>query len=105
MWSCLTWIVAPYLVYASLYNICHVYSADVTSSGGGEVPMSTMLNELVARLQRNVVDGQPDRDEQPMRVPASAYADPDQYRREIDRIFLNSPVMVALVAELRDAGD
>ena len=67
--------------------------------------MSTMLNELVARLQRNVVDGEPDRDEQPMRVPASAYADPDQYRREIDRIFLNSPVMVALVAELRDAGD
>jgi len=105
MWLCLTWIAAPYLVYVSLYNICHVYRAEVTSSGGGEVPMSTMLNELVARLQRNVVDGQPDRDEQPMRVPASAYADPDQYRREIDRIFLKSPVMVALVAELRDAGD
>lgn len=67
--------------------------------------MSEMLNGLLERLQRNVAEGQPDRDDHPMRIPASAYADADVYRREIDRIFLNSPIMVALAAEIREPGD
>ena len=61
--------------------------------------MSEMLNGLLERLQRNVAEGQPDRDDHPMRIPASAYADADIYRREIDRIYLNSPIMVALAAD------
>ncbi len=64
-----------------------------------------MLDDLIARLQANVESGMPDQCDQPMKVPASTYADPEQYRKEIDRIFLASPILVALTAEVREPGD
>ncbi len=64
-----------------------------------------MIDDLISRLQANVASGLPDQSEQPMKVPASAYADPDQYRKEIDRVFLQSPIMVALACEVREPGD
>ena len=64
-----------------------------------------MLDGLITRLQKNLESGLPDQTDQPMKVPASAYADPDQYRKEIDRIVLASPLLVALAAEVREPGD
>lgn len=64
-----------------------------------------MLDDLIARLQANVDSGLPDQSDQPMKIPASAYADPEQYRKEIERIFLASPILVALTAEVREPGD
>lgn len=63
------------------------------------------LQEVLVRLRTNVDEGQPDRAEAPMKHPASAYSDPDQYRREIERIFVSSPLMVALACEVREVGD
>lgn len=65
----------------------------------------TMFDDLIDRLKANVDAGHPDQCDQPMKVPASAYADPDQYRKEIDEIFLRSPILVALACEVRDPGD
>src|ERR1044072_5415718 len=38
-------------------------------------------------------------------VPASAYTDPDQWRREMDLIFKRVPLMLALSCELPEPGN
>lgn len=63
------------------------------------------LHELVRRLQANVERGLPDMARTPMKVPATAYAEPAQYRREIDDIFLKVPLLVALSCDVREPGD
>ncbi len=65
----------------------------------------TMFDDLLARLRDNVRTGLPDQADQPMRVPASSYSDPEQYEREMREIFLRVPLMVALACEVRDPGD
>jgi len=65
----------------------------------------TMFDDLLLRLRDNVRAGLPDRADQPMRVPASAYSDPEQFEREMREIFLGVPLMVALACEVREPGD
>jgi nitrite reductase/ring-hydroxylating ferredoxin subunit len=64
-----------------------------------------MFDELLERLQANVEAGLPDMCDAPMKVPASAYADADQYADEIARIFLRVPLLVALGCDVREPGD
>ena len=65
----------------------------------------TYFPELAERLRANVDAGLPDQADQPMKVPATSYADPSQYRREMDEIFLKVPLLVALACEVREPGD
>ena len=64
-----------------------------------------MFDELLERLRANVDAGLPDMCEAPMKVPASTYADADQYATEIDEIFLRVPLLVALSCDVREPGD
>lgn len=64
-----------------------------------------MFDELLERLRANVDSGLPDMCDAPMKVPASAYADADQYVTEIDEIFLRVPLLVALGCDIREPGD
>ena len=41
----------------------------------------------------------------PMKVPAAGYADPAQYKLEMERIFLKVPLLVALSCDVREPGD
>jgi phenylpropionate dioxygenase-like ring-hydroxylating dioxygenase large terminal subunit len=65
----------------------------------------TLFDEILERLRVNVESGLPDMCDAPMKVPASAYADPEQYVAEIDRIFLRVPLLVALGCDVREPGD
>jgi phenylpropionate dioxygenase-like ring-hydroxylating dioxygenase large terminal subunit len=40
-----------------------------------------------------------------MKVPARSYTDPDQFRREMDEIFLKVPLLVALSCDVREPGE
>lgn len=40
-----------------------------------------------------------------MKVPAAGYADPDRFQREVDRIFLEVPLLVALSCDVREPGE
>jgi phenylpropionate dioxygenase-like ring-hydroxylating dioxygenase large terminal subunit len=59
----------------------------------------------VHRLQANVEAGLPDMAETEMKVPARSYTDEDQFRREIDQIFLKMPLLVALSCDVREPGE
>lgn len=65
----------------------------------------TQFQEILERLRTNADAGLPDRAEQPMKLPASTYANADHYEREIDEIFLKVPLLVALACEVREPGD
>jgi phenylpropionate dioxygenase-like ring-hydroxylating dioxygenase large terminal subunit len=67
--------------------------------------MAVALNDLVQRLQANVSAGLPDMADAPMKVPAAGYADPAQYKLELERIFLKVPLLVALSCDVREPGD
>ena len=70
--------------------------------------MTTPHPELTAvcrRLLANVRRQSPDQAEGILRVPAQAYNDPVQWQREIDRIFLEVPLLVALSCDIPRAGD
>lgn len=68
--------------------------------------MTTSVFEgLLRRLQDNVASGLPDLADQPMKVPAAAYRDPELWQREIDEVFLKVPLLVALSCEVREPGD
>jgi phenylpropionate dioxygenase-like ring-hydroxylating dioxygenase large terminal subunit len=60
---------------------------------------------VLHRLQANVAAGRPDQADQPMKIPASAYRDPDRFQREIDQIFLRVPLLVALSCDIREPGE
>ena len=64
-----------------------------------------MFDELLERLRANVDSGLPDMCDAPMKVPATAYADTDQYAAEVDEIFLRVPLLVALGCDVREPGD
>jgi phenylpropionate dioxygenase-like ring-hydroxylating dioxygenase large terminal subunit len=64
-----------------------------------------ILNDILERLRVNVETGLPDQTDQPMKVPASTYADVAQFQREIDEIFLGVPLLVALACEVPEPGD
>ncbi len=65
----------------------------------------TVLTDLLDRLRANVHNAMPDQADQPMRVPASSYSDPEQFEREMREIFLRVPIMVALACEVREPGE
>lgn len=43
--------------------------------------------------------------EKPMKVPTSTYTDPDQWRAEMELVFMRVPLMLAFTAELPHPGD
>jgi phenylpropionate dioxygenase-like ring-hydroxylating dioxygenase large terminal subunit len=66
------------------------------------------LDEFLALLDRlgaNVASGMPDQADQPMKIPAAAYRDPDQWQREMDEIFLRVPLLVTLSCDIREPGE
>ena len=65
----------------------------------------TLFDDILERLRVNVESGLPDMCDAPMKVPASTYADPAQYADEVGRIFLRSPLLVALSCDVREPGD
>lgn len=66
---------------------------------------TSVLRDLVERLRTNVEEGHPDQADHAVKIPASAYADTDQYQREIAQIYLRQPLLVALACEVREPGD
>lgn len=69
------------------------------------VSAERVFDQLVTRLQANVAAGRPDQADHPMKIPASAYADPDRFEVELRDIFLQVPLLVALACEVPSAGD
>ena len=66
---------------------------------------TTVLHDILRRLQANVAAGMPDQSDRPMKVPALTYRDPEQWKREIDEIFLKMPLLVALSCDVPEPGD
>ena len=60
---------------------------------------------LCQRLRENVASGRPDMTDSVMRVEASAYADGDQFKREMQAFFFNAPLLVALTCDVPQSGD
>lgn len=60
---------------------------------------------ILDRLSANVAAGLPDQSDQPMKIPAVAYRDPEQWQREIDQIFLRVPLLVTLSCDIREPGE
>jgi phenylpropionate dioxygenase-like ring-hydroxylating dioxygenase large terminal subunit len=67
--------------------------------------MEAMHLELARRLYENVRAERPDQCEAPMKVPVTAYRDPGRFAREVERIFLRVPLLVALSCEVAEPGD
>ena len=67
--------------------------------------MTDTFTDIARRLLDNVDAGSPDQMAAPMKVPASAYRDPQRWEQEIDRIFLKVPLCVALTCDLPNPGD
>ncbi len=66
---------------------------------------STGLHQVARRLLANVDAERSDQATDMMLVPAARYTDPLRHQREIDRIFLRCPLMVALSCDLAKPGD
>jgi phenylpropionate dioxygenase-like ring-hydroxylating dioxygenase large terminal subunit len=66
---------------------------------------ATTHTELARRLLANVEADVGDQVPSPMKVPSSSYRDPVRWQQEMDRVFLRSPLVVALSCDLRHPGD
>ncbi len=64
-----------------------------------------ILYDLCRRLLRNVEMRRPDMAEAVLQVPASLYADPVQWEKEMQDIFLRMPLLTALSCDLPAPGD
>ena len=64
-----------------------------------------VLKSICERLLHNVKRRLPDQAASTMTVPAEVYRDPDQWRRELDLIYLRKPLLVALSCDIRQPGD
>lgn len=62
-------------------------------------------NNAAARLLDHVEKRTTDLSDDVLYLPASIYTDPERFRREMDLIFKRVPLMVAMAAELPNAGD
>jgi phenylpropionate dioxygenase-like ring-hydroxylating dioxygenase large terminal subunit len=70
-----------------------------------ETSTSTGFHALARRLLQNVDDDRGDQVADMLEIPASHYRDPDRYQREVDHIFLRSPLMVALSCDVSGPGE
>lgn len=68
-------------------------------------PAPALLQALAKRLLDNVDHDHGDLAAEMLEVPATAYLDQDRFNREIAAVFHRSPLLVALSADVRDAGD
>ncbi len=66
---------------------------------------STGLHQVARRLLANVDAERGDEAAEMMLVPTTRYTDPQRHQREMDRIFLQCPLMVALSCDLTKPGD
>ncbi|MEM7019274.1 MAG: SRPBCC family protein [Pseudomonadota bacterium] len=64
-----------------------------------------VFRALCRRLHENVSRQSPDLADDILSLPASNYDDPEQFQREIDRIFLQVPLLVALSCDIPAPGD
>jgi len=64
-----------------------------------------ILKSICERLLVNVRRRLPDQAAATMTVPALVYRDAEQWQREIDSIFLRTPLLVALSCDVRQPGD
>ena len=62
--------------------------------------LMSLTRRAVAHLEARTTD----QAEDTMALPVSAYCDPDRYRAEVDRIFRQQPLALALGSELRGPG-
>ncbi len=60
--------------------------------------------ELAKRALRHFRDGTTDQAPAQMRLPVDAYADPQRYRREVQHLFRELPIAIALSVELPEPG-
>ena len=60
---------------------------------------------LAERALCHFREGSTDQSESLMKMPIDAYTDPDRYKREVNRIFLELPMAAALSIEIPNAGD
>ena len=60
---------------------------------------------LAERALSHFREGSTDQSESLMKMPIDAYTDPDRYKREVNRIFLELPMAAALSIEIPNAGD
>jgi phenylpropionate dioxygenase-like ring-hydroxylating dioxygenase large terminal subunit len=63
------------------------------------------LTDVAQRLLSHVDHDSGDQAAAVMRVPVTAYSDPEAYQGELQEIFLKVPLVVCLSADLRDNGD
>ena len=65
----------------------------------------TVFADLCRRLKANVANGLPDQTDSIMQVAAASYCDAEQFQHELHTFYLNSPLLVALTADVPQAGD
>jgi phenylpropionate dioxygenase-like ring-hydroxylating dioxygenase large terminal subunit len=65
----------------------------------------TPLTDIGRRLLANVDANRSDFADSLVRIPATEYGDPVQYEREVEQIYRRSPLLVALAADIPEAGD
>ena len=63
------------------------------------------MHSLTRRAFAHFKNGTTDQAEATMSMPIEAYADPERYRREVNRVFLHLPLALALSIELPAAGN
>lgn len=66
---------------------------------------SQAYGEIAATLLDHVEKGETDQAPQTLEVPVDAYLDSDRWHREMERIFMRLPLMLALSVELPASGD
>lgn len=64
-----------------------------------------VFSAICHRLHANVQQGSPDQAEYVIRLPADLYRDPARFQKEIDRIFRQVPLLVALGCDVPEPGD
>jgi phenylpropionate dioxygenase-like ring-hydroxylating dioxygenase large terminal subunit len=62
-------------------------------------------NAIAERIVTHHENDTTDQADDVLKVPVSAYTDPAQWRKEMDRIFMRLPIMVALSCEIPKPGD
>ena len=65
----------------------------------------TVQRDCARRLLAHLEAGTTDLADEPLRLPATHFTDPDHLARERDRLFRRSPTVAALSSDLPEAGD
>ena len=64
-----------------------------------------LFADICRRLRDNVAAGHPEQADTILRVEAAAYRDAEQFQRELQLFFLQTPLLVALTCDVPEPGD